>query len=433
MGSFLERYGRPVWFYNRDAKDAMMRAVRELYKNRAEKGSTWVERDLNWLHKNCPETVGFDFGTDNLTIVSSNMTKDKVLTPYDEVFIFGNSEFVTEVGIELPEFLWQRSYGFIGTDEDQVYINAKVELCSVDQSVSSSPLMSAVARCVNVGIGGVEGNFKTANSLMSRSTQKASDHLKALKSMVNNYILTDSEGNPFTEVNLMEEGVITEAALEVLNKVADLKERAKDGDRNLIHDLAKVSETTVFYITNNVYLYLPAIIKQSRNSEARQSLTATVADLFNYAINGVEMNKINLAIQGIVGSLQNLVKSKNLLKAVFMGRKSSQTKAVGVWGIPLTHYVVIKYSKAFWEYVNAAVEEGVIESRNDWEKLVGGRLFLSRAPLPFPACLQFHPVSINHPFALLINGSQAGVNPLVAYVSGGDFDGQSHQYLNKML
>jgi len=428
MGNFIDRYGRPVWFYNRDSKDAMLRAVREMYKNRADGGS-WVERDIDWLHKNCPETVGFDFGADlsDLTIVTSNMSKDKKLTPYDEVFVFGKSNFVTKEGLELPEFIWQRSFGFIGTDDDQVYINAKVELCSVDQSVSTSPLMSAVARCVNVGIGSIKGNYKTAKSLMEVSTKEAADHLKAVKSMVNNYILTDKDGNSFDEINLFEDGQISEAALDILEQVDDLYDRAQKGDRQLIHDIAKVSETTVFYITEDVYLYLPAILRQSRNTEARQSLTGTVADLFNYAINGVESRKISLAIRGIVGSLKNLVKSKNLLKAVFMGRKSSQTKAVGVWGIPLTSYVVIKYSAAFWEYVDAAVDNGIINNRKEWRKLVGKRLFLSRAPLPFPTCLEFCPVNYDHPYACLINNSQAGVNPLVAYISGGDFDGQSLQ------
>ena len=428
MGNFIESYGRPVWFYNRDAGDAMLRAVRELYTNKSEGGAQWIRRDINWLHANCPETIGFDFGKDvsELTIVTSNMTKDKNLTQYDEVFVFGKSNFTTEEGLELPEFIWQRSFGFIGTDEDQVYINAKVELCSVDQSVSTSPLMSAVARCVNVGIGDVPGDYETAKSLMDSSTRIAADHLKAVHSMVNNYILQDSEGEFFNEVKLFEDGKISDDALDVLEQVEDLYDRAKAGDRQLIHDLAKVSETTVFYLTEDVYLYLPAILKQSRNSEARQSLTATVADLFNYAINGVEMSKCNLAIRGIVGSLKGLIKSKNLLKAVFMGRKSSQTKAVGVWGIPLTSYVVIEGSPAFKEYVRAAVDNGIIENLTQWRKLVGERLLLSRAPLPFPTCLRFMPVEWSHPLARLINSSQAGVNPLVAYCSAGDFDGDNY-------
>jgi hypothetical protein len=430
MNTWMKRYGRPVWFHNRDAGEAMLTAVREMYGNKSETDNPkakWIKRSLEWLKENCPETANYNFEGNKHLVVTSNMNNDATFTQYDEVFVFGVDNFATKEGLILPEFFWQRSYGFIGNgNDDHVYINAKVELSSVDQSVSTSPLMSAVARCVDIGVGSVTGDHKTALSLTEASTKRSTDQFKALHGMLNNYPLADQDGD-LCQVNLFgDNGLISPEALEIISHIDGFKERASEGDKTLLVDIAEVSRDVCFYISKDRYLYLPAVIKQSRSTEDRQSFSGSVATLFLYAINGAKGEAIQSRIRRINGALEKLCESKNLSKAMFMGRKSSQTKVLGVFGIPLTYYVTIIGSKAFWEVVDSCVDEGIISERSEWRKLIGMRLLISRAPLPFPACLIFFPVNYGHPYASLINESQAGVNPLIAYCSAGDYDGDQY-------
>lgn len=426
LKKFYNQYGKAVWFKHLGAKDGLISALRTLYVNRGDSDNTkWLRRSYLDILKACPEVRNHDFGApvEDLIFITSNVMKNGEISKYDEIFVFGvNEDFEVDGVGAMPEVLWQRTYGFIGNEKHgHVYINTRVELCSVDDSVTNTRIMAATARSVELGLGGVPGDASLAKALMSGNEDRIRS-FQLIKAMAAGHPIAVNE-ELLPEVSLFDKGKVNAYILTLAKACA-----TKPGEEGFIDEFSELAkEIVVTY--NGAKLYLPQVCRMQRSADDRQTLKGQVSDLIVKALQGMKPAELNNRVSVIKSTLKTLAESDKPTKKIFQGREGWQDKTMACFGAPVDEYICIRGSKVHEAAVKSAINEGIITGWHEAEKLEGMKMLTSRSPLPFPACLKFYTVPEDHPLAKLGNGSQGIVNGLVCNVSGGDHDGDGYTHV----
>lgn len=435
VSRYCEMYGRAAWFYHTDAPNSMLRAVKESYIDEASvEGGKWECSSVKDLITSKVLTTQqiqqSNIPADAHVIVSNVTNKAGHISKYDEVFIFYSNE-------EDKDVMWQRSYGFVGNRQNgHLYINAKAELSSVDQTVTKAPTMLAVSQLIDTGIVGVPSNPQLAQNLTKASSRNMTKW-SAIQAMVNRTALSHYDKGELKKLPVIQvvkdikggEVQLTPEAEAIFRSEVITKTYAgyKEGSKELFYEqLSKALQKVVLdFGPKYPLIWFPAIKAQCERINGDESLTSLVADLFKLLVKSPKATKgkihpIKQRLAQIKAAIVTLAGSNGLAKSAWQGRKGLNVKAHALLGVPLHE---------FW-YLKGSLVEYIIKQVCRLENVVyDGRVLFTRSPLPFCNMLEGVAIDPTDPRAKLFTVAHVLVNPLVAYINGGDFDGDGYSFI----
>ena len=434
--SFLQEfeadYGADIWLYHRDCKDNIVKAIKELYLNKANAG------------------VG------NWRVVKAGSSKQLLAHGFEDALVLANGDpdvlttdvlvFYTLDGGEYPEVFYQRTYGYIGSHEKgHVKLNLKFELSSVAQAVSHSKLMASVIRAVATGLSGVPGDLEGAKALtrdcdadmqtfirfksMYARRPLTTDVVKLYFKKLNKKFVVKTRQSRLPVVNCFtQEWALTPELVALLTK-ADLLTKCQEASLTL-GDLAASFQNVVFRLPSGLAeitpdLFLPAIAAKDLKAASSESLSGLILTLFRLLIVAahsaavIDLKAITSRIRRICGAFRSLMESEGFIKALSNGRLSAQCKLLGIFGIPVGEMWVLKSTNpnSFYQYLKQVFR------KQGWSLTTGSKVGVARSPMPFFAGVEVVVINDSDPRAHVLNDYQAGVSPLLCYINAGDHDG----------
>jgi len=476
VNELITRYGRTVWLKHEDVNPGMLNCVRISYENKIKGGAKlWRKSSLSEVLKHSDLTkaklekeglyvstlkdgkITKDFA--NATVIVSDITGTGKLTEYDEILIWLNKGDKT--------YFWQRTYGLCGrSNDDHVYINLKVEMSTIRQNISSSVSMYSTAECIANGLGDIPGNFDIAHDFMAEGRSNAY-RWSALQAMLQNQPIMTEEGTviptvkvfsksgtdtvmsnefkallndelveackaktiTFRELALHFKGVILDFNTSSVvsspedNPLAALDAKAHGGssiaenyyDGNSTHEKQNT-------FTGIPKIWMPAIAAQSENvlgdDDASSLIFKGVRNIIaNHKYNDVEQRL--LRIKGVLQPIQNSKKSR---KSPYASRRGVMVKLHAALNIPV-HKVLIagRYGDSMEVAVRRALGDIGLAKEGDKYYAV-----VARSPIPFGLKVEIEMVHPSDPRYVLFDGAFAVCHALLAYVSGGDYDGDGY-------
>lgn len=430
LKEFESDYGADIWLYHRDSENNIVKAIRELYLNKA-KASVGGWRVVKPGESKLILEHGFEHA-----LVLANGDPDVLTTDVLVFYADGSPEY--------PDVMYQRTYGFVGSAEKgHVRLNLKFELSSVAQAVSQSKLMASVIRAVATGLSGVPGDLEGAQALTKNCPKDMQTYID-FKSM---YARRPFKGkglgvrkgkvvvvnkrlpvvNCFTE-----EWRLTPEVTALLTS-AELLTKSEEATLTL-GDLAKAFGKVVFRLpfmsVGTPDLYLPAIARKDLKAGSTESLSGLILTLFRLLIvaahtgGTIETAAMRSRVNRISGAFNKLMESEGFIKALTNGRMSAQCKLLGVFGVPVGEMWVLESANpgSFYQCLRK-----VFRSANqNWKLETGSKVGVARSPMPFFAGVKVVVVNGSDPRAQVLNDYQGAVSPLLSYINAGDHDGDDY-------
>ena len=434
LSEFEAYYGADIWLYHRDVKDNIVKAIKELYLNKA------------------------NAGVDGWRVVKAGSSKQLLAHGFEGALVLANGDpdvittdvlvFYTLDSEEYPEVFYQRTYGYVGSHEKgHVKLNLKFELSSVAQAVSHSKLMASVIRAVATGLSGVPGDLEGAKAL-TRDCDADTQTFIRFKNMFarrpltidvvklhlkpNKKFVVKSHKNRIPVVNCFtEKWTLTPELVALLTK-ADLLTKCQEASLTL-SDLAASFPKVVFRLPSGLAgitpdLFIPAIAAKDLKAASSESLSGLILTFFRILIvaahnaAAIDVKSITSRIRRICGAFKSLMESEGFIKALTNGRLSAQCKLLGVLGIPTGEMWVLKSNNpnSFYQYLKQVFR------KQGWSLSTGSKVGVARSPMPFFAMVEVVVINESDPRAHVLNNYQAGVSPLLCYINGGDHDGDDY-------
>lgn len=405
---FVSTYSQGIWL-NYMTDESQYIALSHLYLNKVEAGKGWARVNLSSIDPVSGESFEDIFGKDALVISNGNECDPTV-----DVLVFYEQD---------GEYCWhQRTYGFVGTQETGcVRLNVKTEISTVAQAVGTTALMSSVARCVATGIAGVEGDKEGALALMADGMPMVYKYM-ALQSAAKRLPISNELGQQLTVIKMFEGGKFTHEFMTAISVVSpEIKEAATKGELSLEMLTAELSEV-VFDMGGLIpYLWLPAISALDPIGSSKATLSGAVRALFQYIFMGTEPVKLSKSVVRISQLIKKMVESKSMKKKILQGRKSAQSKAVGIGGVPIDELWVLKTGKEYPNSIYRTLRK--VFALQGVSDIDGQKVLLSRSPMPFPCVLRVRVIYANEWRSFAVTPHVAAMNPIAVYVTAGDFDG----------
>lgn len=424
LKEFEADYGADIWLYHRDCADNIVKAIRELYLNKA-KASVGGWHVVKPGKSKLLIEHGFEHA-----LVLANGDPDVLTT---DVLVF-----YEDPGLEYPEVMYQRTYGFVGSAEKgHVRLSLKFELSSVAQAVSQSKLMASVIRAVATGLSGVPGDLEGAQALTKNCPKDMQTFIHFTKMFARrpfkskgfkfgrNYLKVLNKRLPV--VNCFTEQMKLTTELATLLTTANLLTKSQEASLTL-GDLASAFKKVVFRLPSmgnrTPDLYLPAIAAKDLKAGSTESLSGLILTLFRLLIvaahtgGSIEPSVIKSRVNRISGAFGKLMESEGFIKALTNGRMSAQCKLLGVFGVPVGEMWVLQSANSGSFY--QCLKKVFTSADPTWSL---DKVGVARSPMPFFAGVKVVVINGSDPRAQVLNDYQAAVSPLLCYINAGDHDG----------
>jgi len=387
LAEFIEMYGRTLWLYHEDAVDGRTNDMRVLYTNKMIAGvDTWRQLSGKELEALLPYWHGMPTQSKGLYCLATNLKGDGSVCDKDEVLVW-----YKQGG---KDIMWQRTWSYVGNKEHgHVVAPVQVELCSIDQSVTTAATLENVIHFINTGYGPMPANTQLAMNMLN-DTASFVDKFAIAKACLNrrtfNGMAKTAEGvyapkqlrlvKVFTKDNLLTpefEEIAKGEKFETLR-------RAKANGELTFALMAHTLSDYIFDIGDEkAYIYLPVIANSDGGAKETQSLSGLVFDTFKGLMDGAKLVWSQLTAR-INGAFTNLAKSKGLMKKCFTGRPGVYAKTTGNFGVMLGDYVITKsyvFNSPYQVYLRRFAKLGI-------KNIDGQHIICTRTPLPFPAMLK---------------------------------------------
>ncbi len=393
---FEEKFGRAVWFKWEDPTGEWTTVLRLMYTkhdspNEAERG----EPIDGW------QFVSRDKVADQLPENASNVL---ALADGPETDIHTNIILIYQVGG--VEYFVQRAFSFAGTsDTGPVWQPVKAELSSVRAAVGKTPLMSGVARSIELA----DPEYTT------RLTADGLDGVKRAATIVR--MAKGNANGPNTIVL----GTPDAKSILCTDELRDLVMNPLT-QRNLVSHLAEKFEDVTFIAptpSGKFSLHLPTIATQdgSNNLSSSVTMAGLTAQLMSRAILGEDFtSEVFCAIaRSLNGAIRNLARSEALAKAPAYCRTGVIAKCKSIPGIGIGEV---------WVRMSERSNSVYQTMRSVYGPDVDGRkVMLSRAPMTTPAIMKVRVINPRHSMADCIEPDSVYLSPMGQMLNGGDFDG----------
>jgi hypothetical protein len=488
INKLLELYGRSIWLKQVDVEEGMLDAVEAAYLNKLnpeDPKHLWVKRDLQFLLDNDILTFAqalaigliskkvvnistqeYKYEYTDCTIITSNITKTGEVTEFDEVFIhyYQGDRHI----------MWQRTWGLVGNETyGNVYINLKVEMSLLDQNLSHSYSMYSTAECLDSGLGKYAPNHKLAYNFLEIARQNAykwagiqamlqdqpiycdgkkvevikvfgsnNSLSKDFLALLDDDFITLAKANQVDFKTLVKrfEGVVLDFNVTSVTGLEQSEVPAEFSiptfDPTLLNTDIDGSEgssdnSDFNLITNKKFkglpkIWLPAVYAQSSNVNTvgggEDSLSTLIYEGILMLIKGVKYEDFTGRVQRMRGacvSLQNSTKSR---KRCYSGRKGIGVKIHAVLNTPVSDIWIAGGHK---ENIADATKR-LLKVQGFYDKDGNYVVAVARSPIAMPAFLKVVMITPDDPRYILFRGAHVIANPLLGYISGGDYDGDMY-------
>lgn len=451
---FWERYGQTRWVYRRDVADGMHSINREAYLNESvkpdqfdtkNKDHYWVEQKLEKLVADGIVPAG-KFSDKASVIVACTHGNPYRITDVDDIMIFDTDD--TE---NVPLVFWQRGYvaGPIVNEAsitEHTYCEMKPELSDFRANSTHTKLMQGIARVLEFDNGMTPACYDLAAVLLSDYKERV-DRYAAIVAMTQGLDFTIG-GEPVPVIDVF--GKSGNVSLQFLSFIDEELEGAIERqDVNLKH-LHRCYNRVVLNL-DGYKVFLPAIAEQDMQGNSSDGASGLLLDLMKDILvrttleNCVQrIARLRRAVETIVGAVsgEGGVEGLSIMRQMTQGRKSVLAKVIGMAGIPV-NVAAVSYSRLRGSVYQNVLED-VLKLGYTEEDLLAGNLWTTqegdihcvraRSPLLFVHMLRIVVIKpgqfiITLPegkldlFNLCDNPWVMFVNPAVAGVDKGDFDG----------
>lgn len=463
---FDRKYAQPVWLYERDRKGELYSVICEMY-------GTWSSHVKKMLAdgesaekiKDKLDLFWYELEGKEKDLIQEysegKFRKLKGKQPSD-IRIFINSlpeEFDEETSNVLVFYsdnedqfgcdyvFCQRALAYAANKEQEnVRVPAKFELSSITQVLSKSPAMDVVGRVLATGIcpdqeDGFKPHPEVAQEVMADGLDKAK-RFSALKALYDKTPINDGKSVlpvvKFFEPAKDEEGrdiyVINPKIREIALKESPYIAKLARQNELTLKNLAEAFKNVVidFGVKDNPYfnMLMPVIYDQEGLAATEDSVGGHIINVMKVALEGGNIENAAELCFAHLGRAENayesLIKSEDARK--IRGRMGVYSKVAANAVVPVPE-IWVPYSEeeqSWYQYlVSIFLSYGYKEKDID-----GSHGFLIRMPMPFPIGLRIRVIYPGDPrYQLFSSVVQTLINPLVAYIEAGDFDGDDRQFI----
>lgn len=452
--TFLNKFGRSIWLYNRDISGLTFTQLAKAYENISKEcakkaqaldpsGKTpgkELEKEVSKRLEAEGKECGYWYelkGEERAVVDTYGLIVDK--RPDAQIFINCHPDNYNELETHVCIFykdgvdkfgcdfvFLERTYALVGNEETHVMMPTKPELSSPLKINSLSKVMMSVARQVSCGLRRRDGSYiippqpEVAKELLQGSEETIETWATFMAMNKKMPITYNGHTLPVIPMFVKDEDdqdiINPEIRKLILKHNAKLVRKARQKEINLI-DLAKVFKNVVIDC-GEFNLYMPVIVEQEGKKPTRNSMGGRLVQMFE----GILGNYNNLTgyvaqfLKRTRGSLNTLLMSNNALK--LRGTTGLYSKIGGHTAVDINR-VYVKYdSQEYWALVEIARNRGKQEKDVD-----GMQVIISRMPLSFAGGLTVKVIYSDNPFFEMMVEGQMLINPLTVYRDGGDLDG----------
>jgi len=327
----------------------------------------------------------------------------------------------------------QRALAYAGNPEEDVILPAKQEVASPGQMLSLSPVMDVVARVMHSGLcpdqeNGFAAHPEAAKELMEGFEKRTIKH-SALRAMYHKKsLMKNGEILPKVPFFIQDQGqeyVNPDLVDKVRNHSPYLIAKARQNTLRM-KELAKCFSNVIIGF-GYFDCYLPALFQQEGNPSSSVTLGGHVLEVLKASL--VSDDAASLAhakLSRAQKAFANLIKSEDATK--MRGRLGVYAKVSAHPAVKINH-LVVAYSENKDSYYQTLKAQFTKNGQSE-ESIEGAHGIMQRMPMPFPIGVSVKIVYPGDPMYDLVPSIYVAlVNPLVAYVEAGDFDGDDRLFV----